>query len=701
MAEEQPSTSTPPQGHLKGPTNRSRSGSELVGIEKAATVATARPRRASNSPMEQLKEALADGVPPPKQNSVAAAVTDNAAGAMASVAAQVIAAGDPRTPTTPEIEGVTSAVYDSDLDEDSNEDVLEYGSEEEYIDEEKEPLNATLGAAAASAGDGPVVMIPPGALFQRTLTPIAADLKRLNLKEGANLIRYRTTSSLRGSTYIEGRIFLWGPNTKIVVSDVDGTITKSDVLGHILPLVGKDWTHTGICDLYTKCAQNGYQFLYVTARSVSYMAGTRRFLWGIVQDKKRLPLGPIMTAPDRFFAALTTEVSKRSHEFKIACLEGVKKAFPVHAKPFYAGFGNRINDVVAYSATGIPKHKIFIIDHEGVVHVCKVQQSYNNLSHLVHETFPPLRGGSCVRQHPHSFATNNYPGAEASLPAAAIQGVLPGNAPSAKACGGGNASLFGVPGADSTNHDSLGNSIDDPNVDIKLENQTSAASTARPGSPAKEQGHNSGSASPGVTADRPSSAGGNNTNRSTSSQLGSSFNDAVLDSYEDPHQEEQDFNSFNFWRMDPKDYLGPPAPTKKLSGIKDGKEGTGSTAANAKQRPRSPLTHDHILVAPSQAGKEGINASKWASTVGSTKEVPIAKAPVPGESSKGGLRSWIPWPRSHKPVAPPTSAATAADHTAKTSAPPINTSTTPSAVQSGGPSPTSVPTTPSKPKETK
>lgn len=699
MAEDHPhhsSTTSPPQGHLsnnKAPTTRSRSGSDMVAhamvhgtaaaaMSPSVTVAKTKERRSSGSPMEQLKDALSEGVPPPEQpNTISNTVGDNTPGAVAAVAAQVLAAGDAHTPTTPEIEGVTSAVYDSDLDEDSNEDVLDYGSEE---DEEKVPLNGTLSSAEAAAQAA-------GALFQRTLTPIAADLKRLNLKEGANIIRYRTSSSLRGSTYIEGRIFLWGPNTKIVVSDVDGTITKSDVLGHILPLVGKDWTHTGICDLYTKCAQNGYQFLYVTARSVSYMAGTRRFLWGIVQDKKRLPLGPILTAPDRFFAALTTEVSKRSHEFKIACLEGVKKAFPPHAKPFYAGFGNRINDVVAYSATGIPKHKIFIIDHEGVVHVCKVQQSYLNLSHLVHETFPPLKGSCCVRQHPHSYATNNYPGAEASLPAAAIQGVLPGNAPSAKNCGGGNASLFGVPGADSNAHDSLGNSIDDPNADIKLED--AAKTTGRSGSPTKDGQHNSGSASPGVTAERPSSAGGNNTNRSTSSQLGSSFNDTALDIYEDPHQEEQDFNSFNFWRMDPKDYLGTPKvapPTKKLSGIKE--NSSASPAQTTKQRPKSPL-NDHILVAPSQAGKEGVNPSRWASTVGSTKEVTPAKPPVSAESNKGGLRSWIPWPRSSKPAADaaPSSKVHHAPSISTTSSGPMVTPT-----QSGAPSPTSIPSTPSK-----
>ncbi|MCD7467548.1 hypothetical protein HAX54_005048 [Datura stramonium] len=45
-------------------------------------------------------------------------------------------------------------------------------------------------------------------------------------------------------------IYLWKWNTRIVISDVDGTITKSDVLGQFMPLVGKDWTHSGIARLF-------------------------------------------------------------------------------------------------------------------------------------------------------------------------------------------------------------------------------------------------------------------------------------------------------------------------------------------------------------------------------------------------------------------------------------------------------------------
>lgn len=42
------------------------------------------------------------------------------------------------------------------------------------------------------------------------------------------------------------RIFLWDPNEKIVISDIDGTITKSDILGQIL----NNYLHSGVVKLY-------------------------------------------------------------------------------------------------------------------------------------------------------------------------------------------------------------------------------------------------------------------------------------------------------------------------------------------------------------------------------------------------------------------------------------------------------------------
>lgn len=263
-------------------------------------------------------------------------------------------------------------------------------------------------ATAAAAG---------GPYFTRTLIPVEADLWKLHLKDGCNTVRYLARKDKGEIVSISCNIFLWNWTDRLVVSDVDGTITKSDLLGHFYAMLGKggDWTHPGICNLYTKIARNGYHMVYLTARSVSQINQTKSYLFTLQQDGVGLPLGPVLTAPQRFFTALTQEVSKQSHVFKIACLTSVRAAFPPHTKPFFAGFGNRYNDVISYDAVNIPTHKIFIIDPSSVLHVCLVKQTYRDLGHLVDVTFPPLKRHPVVmravrhpRLLPHELEANKY-----------------------------------------------------------------------------------------------------------------------------------------------------------------------------------------------------------------------------------------------------------------------------------------------------
>ena len=44
----------------------------------------------------------------------------------------------------------------------------------------------------------------------------------------------------QGTSVAKCHIFLWRHTDKLVISDIDGTITKSDVLGHILPVIGNN-----------------------------------------------------------------------------------------------------------------------------------------------------------------------------------------------------------------------------------------------------------------------------------------------------------------------------------------------------------------------------------------------------------------------------------------------------------------------------
>ncbi|KAJ8762346.1 hypothetical protein K2173_007504 [Erythroxylum novogranatense] len=223
-------------------------------------------------------------------------------------------------------------------------------------------------------------------------TPTSEQLASLNLKEGRNSVTFTFSTSMLGKQEVDARIYVWKWNTRIVISDVDGTITKSDVLGQFMPLVGVDWSQTGVAHLFSSIKENGYQLLFLSARAISQAYHTRQFLVNLKQDGKTLPDGPIVISPDGLFPSLFREVIRRApHEFKIACLEDIKALFPSDRNPFYAGFGNRDTDEISYLKVGIPRGKIFIINPKGevAVHRRVDKKSYTSLHALVHDMFPP------------------------------------------------------------------------------------------------------------------------------------------------------------------------------------------------------------------------------------------------------------------------------------------------------------------------
>ncbi|KAM0941289.1 putative phosphatidate phosphatase [Dioscorea sansibarensis] len=240
----------------------------------------------------------------------------------------------------------------------------------------------------------------------RTKIPTTEQIASLNLKDGQNMIAFSFSTRVLGKQQVDAHIYLWKWNTRIVISDVDGTITKSDVLGQFMPLVGRDWTQSGVARLFSAIRENGYQLLFLSARAIVQAYLTRSFLLNLKQDGKALPNGPVVISPDGLFPSLYREVIRRApHEFKIACLEDIRALFPSDYNPFYAGFGNRDTDELSYRKIGIPKGKIFIINPKGEVAInhCIDVKSYTSLHTLVNDMFPPT---SLVEQE--DFNSWNY-----------------------------------------------------------------------------------------------------------------------------------------------------------------------------------------------------------------------------------------------------------------------------------------------------
>ncbi|CAN6373023.1 unnamed protein product [Urochloa humidicola] len=231
----------------------------------------------------------------------------------------------------------------------------------------------------------------------RSLTPTSEELASLDLRDGRNVVTFTFSTAIVGKQQVDCHIYLWKWNTRIVISDVDGTITKSDVLGQFMPLVGVDWSQNGVAHLFSAIKENGYQLLFLSARAISQAHITRQFLFNLKQDGKALPDGPVVISPDGLFPSLYREVIRRApHEFKISCLEAIKDLFPPDSNPFYAGFGNRDTDELSYLKVGIPMGKIFIINPKGEVAVNRRvdTKSYTSLHALVHGMFPPISSSS-------------------------------------------------------------------------------------------------------------------------------------------------------------------------------------------------------------------------------------------------------------------------------------------------------------------
>lgn len=230
-------------------------------------------------------------------------------------------------------------------------------------------------------------------IYTKTLRPSGEQLEALNLKEGRNEIQFIVTSRFQGTQELAANIYLWNHDSRLVISDVDGTITRSDALGHILPMIGRDWSHAGIAKLYSTIKSNGYKFLYLTSRSIVQAGQTRGYIASLKQGGSALPEGPVIMAPDRLFEVITREViTKRPEEFKIAALRDIRALFPTSINPYVGGFGNKVNDVTAYRTVGVPLHKIFTIDPTGAIRVYGVaHEGYTSVQELASHIFPAIK----------------------------------------------------------------------------------------------------------------------------------------------------------------------------------------------------------------------------------------------------------------------------------------------------------------------
>ncbi|XP_022083388.1 phosphatidate phosphatase LPIN3-like [Acanthaster planci] len=315
--------------------------------------------------------------------------------------------GSSKPPSTPPKKGAeTSSEVSQDREEARHRDDTVYWSDE------------TESSEKAADQDPQSVTSSPSGIYKKSIRLSSEQLAKLNLKPGPNVITYSVTTRYQGTTVCQSTIYLWKHDSKIVISDIDGTITRSDVFGQILPVLGKDWTHGGVAQLFSQIQKNGFVFLYLSSRAIGQARHTKGYLKSICQDKFALPDGPLLLNPSSLIRAFHREVIiKKPEEFKIRCLKDIKSLFPSSintnpSNPFYSGFGNRINDTWAYRAVGIPVSRIFTINSQGKVthdHTYTFQSSYPKMQDLVEHVFPPRhREQTMAFVSPHEYSAFTF-----------------------------------------------------------------------------------------------------------------------------------------------------------------------------------------------------------------------------------------------------------------------------------------------------
>eukprot|EP01114_Cavostelium_apophysatum_P004078 TRINITY_DN1421_c0_g1_i1.p1 TRINITY_DN1421_c0_g1~~TRINITY_DN1421_c0_g1_i1.p1 ORF type:complete len:437 (+),score=80.70 TRINITY_DN1421_c0_g1_i1:133-1443(+) len=206
--------------------------------------------------------------------------------------------------------------------------------------------------------------------FRTLFAPTQEELEQMNLQPGSNEISF-TLGEGKGIDTLEARIFLWSSDVKVVVSDIDGTITKSDLIG----LVYEKHLQEDVAKLYSEIRTRHYALLYLSARPVGFSGRTRKFVKQLQQARRadteigdepnetkhyKLPEGPIILSPGNFYRSW-----REAAKFKKSSLHDIKKLFKGREDVYFAAFGNAVTDEEAYSHLKIPK--IYMINPKGSI----------------------------------------------------------------------------------------------------------------------------------------------------------------------------------------------------------------------------------------------------------------------------------------------------------------------------------------------
>ena len=212
------------------------------------------------------------------------------------------------------------------------------------------------------------------------------ELKTMHLDKGINHAFFIVEDL---NIKIHFAIYLIPHSSKFIISDIDGTITKSDFRGFVGGNLGFDVHHRDVVRFLHNVYSNGYNVIYLSARPVAFDQGTREYLFEHLQNSDggySLPRGPLFLNPTPTDCLGVTDPSI----IKTSILNIVLGVFQSDDNIIVGAFGNKETDTIAYRNVGIPPENIFLLDKESkIVNVGTEKEcTYTELANTVNMIYP-------------------------------------------------------------------------------------------------------------------------------------------------------------------------------------------------------------------------------------------------------------------------------------------------------------------------
>ena len=180
--------------------------------------------------------------------------------------------------------------------------------------------------------------------------------------------RHRIVMVVAGDlTYTDQFIEVVSPQTRVVVTDIDGTLTSSEyaALTDVVGLPPAE-AHPGAADMLWAFAERGYEIFYLTARPEWMAPLSREWL-----PLRGFPPGVLHTTLSKAGALGSAAVEYKSDE--LAWLHTHTGIVPSY------GFGNKDSDVSAYVGGGIDPSGCYYFELDGDAQGGTIHDDYTQL----------------------------------------------------------------------------------------------------------------------------------------------------------------------------------------------------------------------------------------------------------------------------------------------------------------------------------